>query len=200
VLSDSRARYAYVVLDGTLILSTGSPRTARSTPASTAKDGMNLQVIANSGGDILWVSGALPGSVQTRRPSGSGTSWPSWRPPGWSPWPIRATREARTREPRTGEGRSRNHRNRPTAPTRSSAHPASARTPSLRRGTSSESSAAAPGAPGKLAKAIHVLQVREASRMKRAHCILFEIPQGFRAEERMVATSRACSICNGDNL
>jgi hypothetical protein len=28
---------------------------------------MNLQVIASSGGDILWVSGALPGSVHDKK-------------------------------------------------------------------------------------------------------------------------------------
>jgi hypothetical protein len=35
---------------------------------------MNLQVIGNPGGDIRWVSGALPGSVHDREPSGSGAS------------------------------------------------------------------------------------------------------------------------------
>ncbi len=55
---------------------------------------------------------------------------PSWRPPGWSPWPTRATRAPRTRNSRTAGGTSRNPRSRPTAPTRNSAHPASARTPS----------------------------------------------------------------------
>ena len=35
----TRAGYAYVVLDGTLIPSTGSPRTGRSTPASTSGTG-----------------------------------------------------------------------------------------------------------------------------------------------------------------
>jgi len=29
--------------------------------------GMNLQVIASPGGDILWVSGALPGSVHDKK-------------------------------------------------------------------------------------------------------------------------------------
>ena len=31
------------------------------------KHGMNLQVIASPGGDILWVSGALPGSVHDKK-------------------------------------------------------------------------------------------------------------------------------------
>jgi DDE superfamily endonuclease len=30
------------------------------------KHGMNLQVIASLGGDIVWVSGALPGSVHDK--------------------------------------------------------------------------------------------------------------------------------------
>ena len=42
-------------------------------------------------------------------------------------------------------------------------HPASARTPSSRPGTSSASSAAARWRAGQLAKAIHVLQIREAN-------------------------------------
>ena len=40
---------------------------ARSTPASTSSHGMNLQVIASPDGDILWVSGALPGSVHDKK-------------------------------------------------------------------------------------------------------------------------------------
>jgi hypothetical protein len=40
--------------------STASPPTGRSIPASIA---MNLQVIASPEGEILWVSGALPGAV-----------------------------------------------------------------------------------------------------------------------------------------
>ena len=31
------------------------------------RHGMNLQVIASPGGDILWVSGALPGSVHDKK-------------------------------------------------------------------------------------------------------------------------------------
>jgi hypothetical protein len=39
---------------------------------------MNLQVIASSDGDILWVSGALPGSVHDKKPSGSEASCTNW--------------------------------------------------------------------------------------------------------------------------
>jgi DDE superfamily endonuclease len=57
------AGYAYVVLDGTLI---PIDRIAADRPFYSGKHkkhGMNLQVIASPDGDILWVSGALPGSV-----------------------------------------------------------------------------------------------------------------------------------------
>ena len=56
-----RAGYAYVVLDGTLI---PVDRVAADRPFYSGKHkkhGMNLQVIASPAGDILWVSGALPG-------------------------------------------------------------------------------------------------------------------------------------------
>ena len=58
-----KAGYAYVVLDGTLI---PINRVAADRPFYSGKHqkhGMNLQVIASPGGDVLWVSGALPGSV-----------------------------------------------------------------------------------------------------------------------------------------
>jgi hypothetical protein len=76
-----KAGYAYVVLDGTLI---PIDRVAADRPFYTGKHkrhGMNLQVIASPTGDILWVSGALPDRSTTRRPSGSGASCASSRPP-----------------------------------------------------------------------------------------------------------------------
>jgi hypothetical protein len=63
-LDDAReAGHAYVVIDGTLI---PIDRLAADRPFYSGKHrrhGMNLQVIASPGGDILWVSGALPGAV-----------------------------------------------------------------------------------------------------------------------------------------
>jgi hypothetical protein len=62
-----RAGYAYVVLDGTLI---PVDRVAADRPFYSGKHkrhGMNLQVIASPGGDIVWVSGALPGSVHDKK-------------------------------------------------------------------------------------------------------------------------------------
>jgi hypothetical protein len=62
----ARAGYAYVVLDGTLI---PIDRVAADRPFYSGKHkkhDMNLQVIASPDGDILWVSGALPGSVHDK--------------------------------------------------------------------------------------------------------------------------------------
>jgi hypothetical protein len=62
-----KAGYAYVVLDGTLI---PVDRVAADRPSYSGKHkkhGMNLQVIASPGGDIVRVSGALPGSVHDKR-------------------------------------------------------------------------------------------------------------------------------------
>ena len=62
-----RAGHAYVILDGTLI---PVDRVAADRPFYSGKHkkhGMNLQVIASPHGDILWVSGALPGSVHDKK-------------------------------------------------------------------------------------------------------------------------------------
>jgi len=61
------AGHAFVVLDGTLI---AIDRVAADRPFYSGKHkrhGMNLQVIASPDGDILWVSGALPGSVHDKK-------------------------------------------------------------------------------------------------------------------------------------
>jgi DDE superfamily endonuclease/Helix-turn-helix of DDE superfamily endonuclease len=57
------AGHAFVVIDGTLI---AIDRLAADRPFYSGKHrkhGMNLQVIASPDGEILWVSGALPGAV-----------------------------------------------------------------------------------------------------------------------------------------
>jgi hypothetical protein len=59
--------YAYVVVDGTLI---EIDRVAADRPFYSGKHkkhGMNLQVLASPDGEILWVSGALPGSVHDKK-------------------------------------------------------------------------------------------------------------------------------------
>jgi DDE superfamily endonuclease/Helix-turn-helix of DDE superfamily endonuclease len=63
----TKAGYAYVVLDGTLI---AIDRVAADRPFYSGKHkrhGMNLQIIASPDGGILWVSGALPGSVHDKK-------------------------------------------------------------------------------------------------------------------------------------
>jgi hypothetical protein len=62
-----KAGYAYVVVDGTLI---AIDRVAADRPFYSGKHkhhGMNLQVISSPSGDILWVSGAMPGSVHDKK-------------------------------------------------------------------------------------------------------------------------------------
>jgi hypothetical protein len=62
-----RAGHAYAIVDGTLI---PIDRVAADRPFYSGKHkkhGMNLQVIASPRGDILWVSGALPGSVHDKK-------------------------------------------------------------------------------------------------------------------------------------
>ena len=62
-----KAGYAHVVLDGILI---PIDRVAADRPFYSGKHkkhGMNLQVIASPGGDVRWVSGALPGSVPDKK-------------------------------------------------------------------------------------------------------------------------------------
>jgi Helix-turn-helix of DDE superfamily endonuclease/DDE superfamily endonuclease len=81
----NKAGHAYVVLDGTLI---PIDRLAADRPFYSGKHqkhGMNLQVIASPGGDIVWVSGRCPARCTTSGPSGSGACWTSWRKPAWSP-------------------------------------------------------------------------------------------------------------------
>jgi hypothetical protein len=59
----TKAGHAFVVLDGTLV---PIDRVAADRPFYSGKHhkhGMNLQVIASPGGQILWVSGPLPGAV-----------------------------------------------------------------------------------------------------------------------------------------
>jgi Helix-turn-helix of DDE superfamily endonuclease/DDE superfamily endonuclease len=73
--------HAYVIVDGTLI---PIDRVTADQPFYSGKHkkhGMNLQVIASPDGDILWgCPERCPARCTTRRPSGSGACWPSWRP------------------------------------------------------------------------------------------------------------------------
>ena len=67
VRAAKRAGFPFVVVDGTLAR---TDRVAANRPSYSGKHkkhGMNLQVIASPDGDILWVSGALPGSVHDKK-------------------------------------------------------------------------------------------------------------------------------------
>jgi Helix-turn-helix of DDE superfamily endonuclease/DDE superfamily endonuclease len=66
VRAATKAGWAFVVLDGTLI---PVDRVAADRPFYSGKHkkhGMNLQVIASPDGGIVWVSGALPGAVHDK--------------------------------------------------------------------------------------------------------------------------------------
>jgi hypothetical protein len=155
----SKAGHACLVIDGTLI---PIDRVAADRPFYSGKHrkhGMNLQVIADPDGDIVWVSGPLPGAVHNLT---AARIWASSGPPrAWSCWATRVTSARTISAPRTGAGTSPHRRRRPTGLMPGCAAPANAPTPSSSPGASCASSAAAPGAPGQLAKAIHVLQARE---------------------------------------
>jgi hypothetical protein len=116
-----RAGHAYVILDGTLI---PIDRVARDRPFYSGKHkkhGMNLQVIASPDGDLLWVSGALPGSVHDKKAEWTWGVLDELEKQGLVTLAIRATRAAVTRRSRTAGRTSPSRRKRPTAPTRSSA-------------------------------------------------------------------------------
>ena len=164
-----KAGYAYVVLDGTLI---PIDRVAADRPFYSGKHkrhGMNLQVIASPGGDVLWVSGALPGSVHDKKAewiwdvlaelAGAGLvtlADKGYQGSSYAKIPYRGKNKPESQ-------------NRPTAPTRSSARPASARTPSSRPGEFS----AAPLLPlaRRPARQGHprIANPRSISRMEKAH-------------------------------
>ena len=143
-----RAGQAYVILDGTLI---PIDRVAADRPFYSGKHkkhGMNLQVIASPHGDILWVSGALAGSVHDKKAEWVWGVLDELEKQGLVTLADKGYQAAPGRRSRTKGRTSRNRRKRPTAPTRDSAPPASGRTRSSKHGRSSPSSAAARGAPG----------------------------------------------------
>ena len=157
-----KAGHAYVVVDGTLI---PIDRVAADRPFYSGKHkkhGMNLQVIASPDGDILWVSGALPGSVHDKKAEWIWGVLAELEAAAWSPWPIRATRAARTRRSRTrgkNKPESQKQANKAHAKLRSPGERANAQ---LKTWKILSKLRCCPWRAGQLAKAIHVLQVREA--------------------------------------
>jgi hypothetical protein len=162
VRAATKAGYAYVVLDGTLI---PVDRVAADRPFYSGKHkrhGMNLQVIASPDGDILWVSGALPGSVHDKKAE-------------WI-WGILAELEAAGLATLAGKGyQGSTHaklpyrgRNKPESQKQANRAHAKLRSPGERANAQLKNwrilrkLRCCPWRAGQLAKAIHVLQTREA--------------------------------------
>ncbi len=158
-----RKGHAYVVVDGTLI---PIDRVAADRPFYSGKHkkhGMNLQVIASPAGDILWVSGPLPGSVHDKNAE-------------WI-WGVLAEREAaglvvladkgyqgstyaKVRYKGKNKPESQKAANRAHAKLRSPGERANAQ---LKTWHILRKLRCCPWRAGQLAKAIHVSQIREAN-------------------------------------
>jgi hypothetical protein len=158
-----RKGHAYVVVDGTLI---PIDRVAADRPFYSGKHqkhGMNLQVIASPAGDILWVSGPLPGSVHDKKAE-------------WI-WGVLAELEAAglvvladkgyqgstyAKIPYKGKNKPESQKaaNRAHAKLRSPGERANAQ---LKTWHILRKLRCCPWRAGQLAKAIHVLQIREAN-------------------------------------
>ena len=157
-----KAGYAYVVLDGTLI---PVDRVAADRPFYSGKHRrheMNLQVIASPTGDILWVSGALPGAVHDMKAQ-------------WI-WGVLAELEAAGLAVLADKGYQGSTyakipykgRNKPESQKQANKAHAKLRAPGERANAQLKGwhilrkLRCCPWRAGQLAKAIHVLQIREA--------------------------------------
>src|SRR5579859_4886442 len=162
VRAAQKAGYAYVVLDGTLI---PVDRVAADRPFYSGKHkrhGMNLQVIAGPAGDVLWVSGALPGAVHDKKAE-------------WI-WGVLAELEAAGLVTLADKGYQGSAyakipyrgRNKPESQKEANRAHAKLRAPGERANAQLKTwkilrkLRCCPWRAGQLAKAIHVLQVREA--------------------------------------
>jgi hypothetical protein len=158
----TKAGYAYVVADGTLI---PVDRVAADRPFYSGKHkrhGMNLQVIASPAGDIIWVSGALPGAVHDMKAQ-------------WI-WGVLAELEAAGLVVLADKGYQGSAyaklpyrgRNKPESQKQANKAHAKLRAPGERANAQLKSwrilrkLRCCPWRAGQLAKAIHVLQIREA--------------------------------------
>jgi DDE superfamily endonuclease/Helix-turn-helix of DDE superfamily endonuclease len=158
-----RAGYAYVVVDGTLI---PVDRVAADRPFYSGKHkrhGMNLQVIASPDGSIVWVSGALPGAVHDKKAE-------------WI-WGVLAELEAAGLVVLADKGYQGSTwakipyrgRNKPESQKQANKAHAKLRAPGERANAQLKSwhvlrkLRCCPWRAGQLAKAIHVLQIREVA-------------------------------------
>ena len=157
-----KAGHAFVVIDGTLI---AVDRVAADRPFYSGKHrrhGMNLQVIASPGGEILWVSGPLPGAVHDLT---AARIWGILRELAASGLVVLADKGYagagdHIRIPYRGRGKpaSQKDANRAHAQLRSPGERANAQ---LKTWRILRKLRCCPWQAGQLAKAIHVLQTRE---------------------------------------
>ena len=158
-----KAGWAYVILDGTLIPAGRVAADRAFSSGKHRKHGMNLQVIASPGGDIVWVSGVLPGAVHDKKA-------------GWI-WGVLAGLEAaglvtladkgyqgstHAKIPYRGKNKqaSQKQANRAHARLRAPGERANAQ---LKTWRIMRKLRCCPWRAGQLAKAIHVLQIREVA-------------------------------------
>jgi hypothetical protein len=157
-----KAGHAYVIIDGTLI---PIDRVARDKPFYSGKHkkhGMNLQVIASPDGEVLWVSGALPGSVHDKKAEWIWGAVDELERQGMvtladkgyqgSPWAKVPYKGKNKPEPQK-------EANRAHAKLRAPGERANAQLKTWKILTKLR---CCPSRAGKLAKAIHVLQLRQA--------------------------------------
>jgi DDE superfamily endonuclease/Helix-turn-helix of DDE superfamily endonuclease len=153
-----QAGHSYLVIDGTLI---PIDRVAADRPFYSGKHrkhGMNLQVIASPDGDIVWVSGALPGAVHDLT---AARIWGIIAELAASGLVVLGDKgylgEDDIRTPYRGR-ESPLRRRRPTGLMPGSAPPANEPMPSSSPGASLRKLRCCPWRAGQLAKAVHVLQ------------------------------------------
>jgi hypothetical protein len=157
----SKAGHAYLVIDGTLI---SLVRVAANRPFYSGKHrnhGMNLQVIVSPSGDIVWVSGPLPGAVHDVTAARIRGIIQAPAACGLVPLAIRAyLGEDCIRTPYRGRNKpaSQKDANRAHARLRAPGEHANAQLKSWRI---LRKLRCCPWRAGQLAKAIHVLQTRE---------------------------------------
>jgi DDE superfamily endonuclease/Helix-turn-helix of DDE superfamily endonuclease len=159
----ARGGYAYVVVDGTLI---AIDRVAADRPFYSGKhrgQGMNLQVIANPSGGILWVSGALPGSVHDKKAEWIRGVLDEPQAAGLIVLADKGYQgAAHAKVPYKGRNKPRSQKdaNKAHAQLRSPGERANAQ---LKTWRILRKLRCCPWRAGQLAKAIHVLQIREAN-------------------------------------
>jgi hypothetical protein len=159
----AKAGYAYVVLDGTLI---PVDRVAAGRPFYSGKHrkhGMNLQVIASPTGDIVWVSGPLPGAVHDKKAQWIWGVLRELEAAGLVTLADKGYQGAvHARTPYKGKNKpeSQKQANRAHAKLRAPGERANAQ---LKTWRILRKLRCCPWRAGQLAKAIHVLQIREAN-------------------------------------